>query len=30
MAVARHAFAGVAKNVTADGAVQGTCAGTNI
>ncbi|HYS46539.1 MAG TPA: glycoside hydrolase family 88 protein, partial [Rhizomicrobium sp.] len=30
MAVARHAFAGVAKNVTAEGAVQGTCAGTNI
>jgi len=30
MAVARLAFAGIAKNVTADGVVKGTCAGTNI
>ncbi len=30
MAVARKAFAGIAKNVTADGAVNGTCQGTNI
>jgi rhamnogalacturonyl hydrolase YesR len=30
MAVARKAFAGIAKNVTADGAVNGTCIGTNI
>jgi rhamnogalacturonyl hydrolase YesR len=30
MAMARHAFAGVAKNVTADGVVQNTCAGTAI
>jgi rhamnogalacturonyl hydrolase YesR len=30
MAMARHAFAGVTTNVTADGAVEGTCAGTNI
>jgi unsaturated rhamnogalacturonyl hydrolase len=30
MAVARKAFAGIAKNVTADGSVDGTCQGTNI
>ena len=30
MARARHAFAGIAKNVTADGVVQNTCAGTSI
>jgi rhamnogalacturonyl hydrolase YesR len=30
MAMARHAFAGVAKNVTPDGKVQNTCAGTSI
>jgi len=30
MAIARHAFAGVAKNVTPEGKVQNTCAGTNI
>jgi rhamnogalacturonyl hydrolase YesR len=30
MAMARHAFAGVAKNVTPDGRVENTCAGTNI
>ncbi len=30
MAVARRAFAGVAKNVAADGVVKGTCAGTSI
>lgn len=30
MAVARRAFAGLAKNVTADGEVRGTCQGTNI
>ncbi len=30
MEVARKAFAGIAKNVTADGSVNGTCAGTNI
>jgi unsaturated rhamnogalacturonyl hydrolase len=30
MAVARRAFAGIAKNVTADGIVKGTCQGTNI
>lgn len=30
MAVARKAFAGIAQNVTADGVVKGTCAGTNI
>ena len=30
MAMARRAFAGVAMNVTADGKVQNTCAGTNI
>ena len=30
MAVARRAFAGIAKNVTADGDVNGTCEGTNI
>ena len=30
MEVARRAFAGIAKNVTADGVVKGTCAGTNI
>jgi len=30
MAVARKAFAGISKNVTADGVVKGTCAGTNI
>jgi rhamnogalacturonyl hydrolase YesR len=30
MAMARRAFAGVAKNVTAEGAVQNTCAGTSI
>lgn len=30
MAMARRAFAGVAKNVTPEGKVQNTCAGTNI
>jgi rhamnogalacturonyl hydrolase YesR len=30
MAVARRAFAGIAKKVTADGGVNGTCEGTNI
>jgi len=30
MAVARKAFAGIAKNVTPDGVVKGTCQGTNI
>ncbi|HVW74646.1 MAG TPA: glycoside hydrolase family 88 protein [Rhizomicrobium sp.] len=30
MTMARHAFAGVAKNVTPDGRVENTCAGTNI
>ena len=30
MAVARKAFAGIARNVTADGVVKGTCEGTNI
>jgi unsaturated rhamnogalacturonyl hydrolase len=30
MVVARRAFAGLAKNVTADGAVNGTCQGTSI
>jgi len=30
MTVARKAFAGIAKNVTADGGVNGTCQGTNI
>ena len=30
MAVARKAFAGIAKNVTSDGVVKGTCQGTNI
>jgi rhamnogalacturonyl hydrolase YesR len=30
MAVARKAFAGIAKNVTDDGTVNGTCIGTNI
>jgi len=30
MAVARKAFAGIAKNVTPEGFVDGTCAGTNI
>jgi unsaturated rhamnogalacturonyl hydrolase len=30
MGVARRAFTGIAKNVTADGVVKGTCAGTNI
>ena len=30
MAVARKAFAGIAKQVTADGGVNGTCQGTNI
>jgi rhamnogalacturonyl hydrolase YesR len=30
MAIARHAFAGVAENVTPDGKVQNTCGGTNI
>jgi len=30
MAVARKAFAGIAKNVSADGAVKGTCVGTGI
>jgi unsaturated rhamnogalacturonyl hydrolase len=30
MAVARKAFAGIAKNVTTDGVVKGTCQGTNI
>jgi len=30
MAVARKAFAGIAKKVTADGGVNGTCIGTNI
>ena len=28
MAMARHAFAGIAQNVTADGVVRNTCAGT--
>lgn len=30
LAVARRAFAGIAKKVTADGAVQGTCQGTSM
>ena len=30
MEVARKAFAGIAKQVTADGGVNGTCIGTNI
>jgi unsaturated rhamnogalacturonyl hydrolase len=30
MEVARNAFAGIAKNVTPDGVVKGTCQGTNI
>jgi rhamnogalacturonyl hydrolase YesR len=30
MEVARKAFAGIARNVTADGVVKGTCQGTNI
>lgn len=30
MQIARRAFAGVARNVTPEGAVQNTCAGTNI
>ena len=30
MAVARRAFAGISKNVTADGVVNGTCEGTGI
>ena len=30
MAIARRAFAGIAKNVTPDGAVDGTCEGTGI
>ena len=30
MAVARKAFAGISKNVTAEGVVKGTCQGTNI
>jgi len=30
LAVARKAFAGIAKNVTTDGVVKGTCQGTNI
>jgi len=30
MTMARHAFAGVARNVTADGVVKNTCAGTGI
>ena len=30
LAVARRAFAGIAKNVTPDGEVNGTCQGTNI
>ena len=30
MAVARKAFAGIAKKVTPDGGVNGTCIGTNI
>jgi rhamnogalacturonyl hydrolase YesR len=30
LAVARKAFAGIAKNVTADGVVKDTCQGTNI
>jgi rhamnogalacturonyl hydrolase YesR len=30
LAVARRAFVGIAKNVAADGGVQGTCQGTNI
>ena len=30
LAVARQAFAGIAKNVTPDGGVNGTCQGTNI
>jgi rhamnogalacturonyl hydrolase YesR len=30
LTMARHAFAGVARNVTADGVIKNTCAGTNI
>jgi rhamnogalacturonyl hydrolase YesR len=30
MLIARKAFAGLAKNVTADGVVKGTCQGTSI
>src|SRR6185369_14813789 len=30
LAVARRAFAGIAQNVTSEGVVKGTCAGTNI
>lgn len=30
IAIARRAFAGVAKNVTPEGAVNGTCQGTSI
>jgi unsaturated rhamnogalacturonyl hydrolase len=30
MEMARHAFAGIAQNVTAEGVVKGTCQGTNI
>jgi rhamnogalacturonyl hydrolase YesR len=30
MAIARHAFAGVAQNVTTDGVIKNTCAGTGI
>jgi rhamnogalacturonyl hydrolase YesR len=30
MAVARQAFAGISKNVTPDGVVNGTCEGTGI
>jgi rhamnogalacturonyl hydrolase YesR len=30
MAVARQAFAGISKNVTPDGVVNGTCVGTGI
>jgi len=30
MKMARHAFAGIAQNVTSDGVVKGTCQGTNI
>ena len=30
LAVARKAFAGIAKKVTAEGVVKGTCQGTNI
>ena len=30
LAIARRAFAGIAKNVTAEGGVNGTCQGTSI